>query len=403
MVVAWTLLLIEYMKKIRLKNIKAFTLIEMMLVALILGILLPSMFSMYGFIIRSNKEVNARQVAIQWWYEFFERLNILMQDYSVDYEEYFNRQMVWCSDNWWILTGNDFEWNVWLSWYCSEFTAYGNNSSTNRSNIKPEWRDIYYCTTRNIGQDFLNVRRVVTKNICGRYGRQQSFGQYAALFTDVKWTEDWLNGDIVWTSDDEELWHIINERDDVKAIEDSNHIQEIYLISHDGKDRLYFRRKLVHQDGEHLQYKIQMLRLKWFDAWQKHSFDITDNNPWLYDWVIDTWACDYSMWFIPSIPGRKSVWWAFSDFKLPADVDDCWVDINQWVTTVRLWNISISPLNDSDLFWSDAAHQINPSMKILIVNWIYSAIYGTGYFSSSINDFSVPLETTINMKDFYKE
>ena len=53
------------MKKIRLKNIKAFTLIEMMLVALILGILLPSMFSMYGFIIRSNKEVNARQVAIQ--------------------------------------------------------------------------------------------------------------------------------------------------------------------------------------------------------------------------------------------------------------------------------------------------------------------------------------------------
>lgn len=388
------------MKNIRLKNIKAFTLIEMTLVALILGILLPSIFSMYNFIIRSNKEINARQVAIQWWYEFFERLNILMQDYSVDYEEYFNRQMVWCSDNWWILTWNDFKWNVWLSWYCSEFTAYGNNSSTDRSLIEPTWRDLYYCTTRNIGQDFLNVSRVVTRNNCGRYGRQQSFGQYAALFTDVKWTEDWLNWDIVWTSDDEELWRIVNERDDVKAIEDSDHIQEIYLISHDGKDRLYFRRKLIHQEGEQLQYKIQMLRLKGFDAWQKHSFDVVSNNVWLYDWVIDTWACDASMWFNWR---WVSVGGAFSDFHLPADVEDCWVDINQWVTTVRLRNISISPLNDSDLFRADADHQINPSMKILIVNWIYSAIYGTGYFSSSINDFSVPLETTINMKDFYKE
>ena len=52
----------------------------------------------------------------------------------------------------------------------------------------------------------------------------------------------------------------------MKAIEDSDHIQEIYLISHDGKDRLYFRRKLIHQEGEQLQYKIQMLRLKGFDA-----------------------------------------------------------------------------------------------------------------------------------------
>lgn len=386
------------MKNIRLKNIKAFTLIEMTLVALILGILLPSIFSMYNFIIRSNKEINARQVAIQWWYEFFERLNILMQDYSVDYEEYFNRQMVWCSDNWWILTWNDFKWNVWLSWYCSEFTAYWNNNSIGR--VSSTGRDLYYCTTRNIGQDFFNVSRVVTRNNCGRYGRQQSFGQYAALFTDVKWTEDWLNWDIVWTSDDEELWRIVNERDDVKAIEDSDHIQEIYLISHDGKDRLYFRRKLIHQEGEQLQYKIQMLRLKGFDAWQKHSFDVVSNNVWLYDWVIDTWACDASMWFNWR---WVSVGGAFSDFHLPADVEDCWVDINQWVTTVRLRNISISPLNDSDLFRADADHQINPSMKILIVNWIYSAIYGTGYFSSSINDFSVPLETTINMKDFYKE
>lgn len=388
------------MKKFRFKNIKAFTLVELTLVALILGILLPSIFSMYSFIIRSNREVNARQLAIQWWYEFFERLNILMQDYSVDYEEYYNRQMVWCANSWWILVWSDFRWNVWLSWYCSEFTAYGNNNSTGRPELSTESRDIYYCTTGNNGQSERELNTVVTKPECGRHGRQQSFGQYAALFTNVRGS-DVVHWNKVWNSDDEELWRILNEN--VVAIEDADHIQEIYLISHDGEDRLYFRRKLVNQDGEHLQYKIQMLRLKWFDAWQKHSFGETVGNPWIYDWVIDTWACDASMWFQPiDTDGRKNVWWVYSDFYIPADVDDCWVDINQWATTVRLWNISISPLGDSDLFWAEDNHQINPSMKILIVNWIYSA-YGTGYFSASINDFSVPLETTINMKDFYKE
>ncbi len=186
---------------------------------------------------------------------------------------------------------------------------------------------------------------------------------------------------------------------DVRAIEDANHIQEIYLISHDGKDRLYFRRKLVHQKGEHLQYKIQMLRLKWFDAWQKHSFNETTDNDWLYDWVIDTWACDASMWFIWH---WASLWGAFADFRLPEDVDDCWIDITKWITTARARNISISPLGDSDLFWALDNRQINPSMRILLVNGIYPVAYGDAYFSSSISDFQVSLETTINMKDFYK-
>lgn len=385
------------MKKIRLKNIKAFTLVELTLVVLILWILLPSIFSMYSFIIKSNKEINARQVAIQWWYEFFERLNILMQDYSIDYEEYYNRQMVWCVNNWWNLVWSDFKWNVWHSWYCSEFTAYWNNNSTNRAGRSSTGRDLYYCSSsKTQGSNIVNV--VVSSDNCGKFWSQQSFGQYAALFTDVR-GDDWGSWNIVWTSDDERHWN--NWRGDFSgAVADPDHIQEIYLISHDGKDRLYFRRKLFRQEGEHLQYKIQMLRLKWFDAWRKHNYNETTDNVWLYDGVIDTWACDSSMWFEWN---WDSVGGAFSDFKLPADADDCWVDINQWVTTVRFRNISISPLNDSDLFWEESEHQINPSMKILIVNWIYSAIYGTGYFSSSINNFVVPLETTINMKDFYKE
>ena len=72
----------------------AFTLIEITIVATILGILIPSIFSIYGFIIKSNREISARQNVIQQSYEFFEKLNIWMQDYTIDYEEYFNRQRV---------------------------------------------------------------------------------------------------------------------------------------------------------------------------------------------------------------------------------------------------------------------------------------------------------------------
>ncbi|MDR3168726.1 MAG: hypothetical protein LBU27_03040 [Candidatus Peribacteria bacterium] len=86
-------------------------------------------------------------------------------------------------------------------------------------------------------------------------------------------------------------------------------IQELYLISQDGKSRLFFRRNLVmtgdfdddnlaNSTGEKL-YVIQILRLRGFDAGTKHNFSITEgsSNPGLYDGQIDTWACDYSQGF----------------------------------------------------------------------------------------------------------
>ena len=43
----------------------AFTLIELVFVAMIIALIMPEMFSLYNFIIRSNKEIIARQQAIQ--------------------------------------------------------------------------------------------------------------------------------------------------------------------------------------------------------------------------------------------------------------------------------------------------------------------------------------------------
>jgi len=361
------------------------------------------MLSIYRFIVSSNNEISARYETIQQWYEFFERLNILMQDYTVDYEEYYNRQMVGCS--WNVKIWDNFEWNIGLSWYCTNFTHYGNRNSTQRcigSSCMPiswDYHDIYYCTTVNDGEQSHKPNKTLNRWSPAVYKTKdcpltgyQSFWQYAALFIDVK-NVAWMSWNSVWDSDDRDLWGTV--RPGINAIADANNIQELYFISHDGKNRLYFRRKLVKVKDKYAQYKIQMLRLRWFDAWQNHNFN--EPSEWLYDWKIDTWACDAWMWFEWH---WNSIGWAYSGYKLPADVDDCWMDLTRWSTSILSWKIAISPTTDSELAWAKQNRQINAYMKILIVNGLYPPYYGT--LTDSAGDFKVPLETIINMKDFYR-
>lgn len=323
-----------------------------------------------------------------------------MEDYTIDYEEYFNRQMVWCVE--WGWKGAYFNWNTWTWWYCTKFTAYWNENSTTNKKVNEDDHDIYYCSS-----DTEKTKRswptVVQNSKCGRFGTKQSFWQYAALFTDVH------DGSaiIVWDDDDEELWKLLNSN--VDAIADGRNIQELYLISHDWKSRLYFRRKNIAPEGKEPHYKIQMLRLRWFDAWHLHKFSTKVNsvdNDWLYDGKIDTWACDTSMWFEPKASHKThNIWGAYTDYYLPQDAEDCRIDLTYWSTNLFSWNISISPLWDADLYRADQNHQINAYMRIMTVNSIYipdlttSTAFDT---AASIRDFKVPLETTINMKDFYR-
>ena len=148
-----------------------------------------------------------------------------------------------------------------------------------------------------------------------------------------------------------------------------------------------------------------MLRLRWFDAWRMHNLSIqekqTIKNEWLYDGIIDTRACDTAMWFIWHWDSIDT--WIYSGYHLPSGPNDCWIDLTYWAANIYAWDISISPLWDSDLYRSKRDHQINPYMKIMVINWVYSpAISNNITMIKSINDFKVPLETTINMKDFYR-
>lgn len=392
--------------KVKLKA-HSFTLIELLYVVGIISLIMPAMFALYNFLIKANREISARQSAIQQWYEFFERLDIMVQDYRIDYEEYYNRQMVGCNPGWWY--GSWFTWNVWTWGYCTNFTTYWNGNSTNRTEkvgwsptlLNTWYHDLYYCSTKQT-QRAEWMPLVVNETNCGNRWDWQSYGQYEAMFTDVNRAFSWWSANMVWDWDDENLWYLLNKN--VNAIVDSDNIQELYLISQDWKNRLYFRRKLVNTEGDYTQYRIQMLRLKWFDAGRLHDLDKTEQwgieNRWLYDGKIDTRVCDYSMWFEWSW-ALISTGELYSGYHLPADVDDCWIDMTYWVTNVLAWNISVSPTWNPDLYWAKQDRQINDYLKIFIANGVYMPAYGA-VMAESISSFMVPLQTTINMAPFYK-
>ena len=75
----------------------SFTLLELMFVVLIMSLIIPTIFLVYTKMQKLKKEIDIQQQLIQQSYEFVERMNVWMQDYVIDYEEYFNRQMVGCT------------------------------------------------------------------------------------------------------------------------------------------------------------------------------------------------------------------------------------------------------------------------------------------------------------------
>jgi type II secretory pathway component PulJ len=104
----------------------SFTIVELLFVILILSFLLPTIFLVYNQIQKTKLEIDIRQQLVQQTYEFLERMNVLMQDYTIDYEEYFNRKMVGCVSG---KKGTTFTRDVGGSGHCTEFTAYGNGNS----------------------------------------------------------------------------------------------------------------------------------------------------------------------------------------------------------------------------------------------------------------------------------
>lgn len=394
---------------------KSFTLVEVLTVTVMVWMIFLVIMNLYSKMMRVRVDAEAKQSLIQNSYNLLEKLNVMMKDYTIDYEEYFNRRIVWCS--WTIDIWDNFSWNVWTSWNCSNRTDYGN--SNRQINTNWWW---YYCSSDNLGisapnniTSFLSDEQSVdagsgcwNQNWFWDNREPQAFGQYKWQFRDMLGDAD---GDTI-------AWHAAVFDDDDKdiwlwpiAIWDNENVQEIYLISKDKTQRTFIRRKFIEKceynpdlwkvpcselswNIKNL-YTLQILKLKWFDAWASHNF----NWNWLYDGYIDTWACDYWEWF--TCNWSSIDWTNYPWYNLPNDQDDWWVNFFGDDITVTDWDIKIYPTKDSNYAWNDPDMKINPHIEIDIK----TALYGKQRLDKInpwiLKDYHLSLQTVFNIRNFY--
>lgn len=380
------LFFLRYMKK------KAFTLIEVIISITIFFIILVVVISLYTKMIRLKYNIQARQSLIQNSYDAMEKANLLLKDYTIDYEEYFNRRNVWCS------TGNgwpSFTRVVGTWWYCSNFSAYGNANHDTASH----W--LYYCSSANPGDPNVVWNSQVQQwSGCAQTGKQ-SFGEYFRQFQDVRNDVDYVPW-ALWDEDDVSIFA------GPEAILDATKVQELYLISQDGKQRLLLRRALVESgdwnkdgiitgDSDYL-YTLQILKLRWFDAGDQHDFDSTTSSG-VYNGRIDTRACDYAQGFICNGSGISDV--LYSGYKLPLDSTDGWVNLFDQDLTVADWNLIIYPTESPVYALTQNEVQINPYFTLSLTNKLYGKIWYKKLWISSLDDFQLTLQTTLSTKNFY--
>lgn len=73
---------------------RGFTLIEVIIAVTSFFLLLAVIINIYTRMIRVKYNIQARTNVIQDSYYAIEKINLLLKDYTIDYEEYFNRKNV---------------------------------------------------------------------------------------------------------------------------------------------------------------------------------------------------------------------------------------------------------------------------------------------------------------------
>lgn len=392
-------MLFVFMDFKKVKN--SFTLIELLVTMTVFSIVLVITISLFLTMYRGKMALDARQTLTRDSYFLLERLQTMMKDYTIDYEEYRNRQYAWCSSTWDATRNMDDA--------CGVFTHYGNvNSNYPQVSLwtapHATQHRLFYCSSSNdlpnngLGTDQYKVfwSSVGLSNGIEAYIKQclnkakptnianaflQSYGQYATLFTDVKDDVDsipWAVGD----DDDDALGNIV-----VPAITEDP--QELYLISRDGKERLFLRRKQTHSAEWSTWYRLQVLQLRGFDAGVNHDFDT--NHLGVYDGVIDTWACDDSLGFKCSWdPVGTSI---YSWYRLPLDVNDGREDLTHDDIVISDWRLDVQPLSDPHLSWADTTAQINPYIKIFFTAKLSQENWKWKLTPEQINQYTISLQT----------
>lgn len=397
-----------YKYKSKFKH-KIFTLAEIMVVTVAMGLIMITVISFYFKMMRIKIDAEARALLLQNSYYTFEKLNVMLQNYTIDYEEYFNRRMVGCdTNNWW----NSFVWDVSNNGVCDRFTNYGN---VDRSNLLDQhW--IYYCSSKAWGSqpnDWIvlnwslrNIPSLGWRNGCRAWTEwmTQWFGTYKNQFWDLIEDTDG-DGNIRDDDDDDDLGQ------GPIAIGNNTGVQELYFIHKNGRKRLFMRRRLlesVDYDNNGITwdqtfenyFTIEMLRLKWFDAWSGHDF-VDSPSVTTYDGQIDTWACDFSEGFICNWATIHWGGWAYEDYHLASSVNDGWVSMFNNDLTIVNWDLQVYPPVDPEFAWGENFMQINPFFRIKIQTKLYGWPWYGKIDPVALNAYQLDLQTSFNIKSYY--
>lgn len=395
---------------------KWFTLMELTIAITIFAVMFSVIFSVYSHLLKTKLSLDARALVITTTYDLVEKINVVLQNYTIDYEEYFNRGMVGCTSG---SRADSFIWTGIDQWNCLLFDWMWNQSSyLNWSDgIVVSWHYLYSCSSDSsidwVKEDpddqFATWNLVVQKSwscyegflskfpLPSRPLFPQAYGQYAKQFIDVKQDVDdkpWR----AWDDDDTDTgtWPV--------AIYDNKNVKELYLIAKDKKTRVFIRNKLIESwdvNGDALitlpqekHFVLQMLQLKAFDAWENHDFVSAGT----YDGVIDTWACDASAWFVCNGPKVSDV---YSGYRLPANGDDGWINLTNNDISVFSRNMEILPTQDPKLAWADPSSQMNPFIKLNLTTGMYGKSRWSRIWSGSMNAVIYDLQTSFNIKSNY--
>lgn len=139
------------MSRLSLKA-KGFTLIELLLVVIISGSLITTLYSVMITLPRVKIFNDARQKIIEETNGVMNRFAILFQDYTIDYEEYFNRQQTGCDKD---PNQAPFSWDTGDNGHCNNFTAYGNQNKITIDN-QTQHR-IKYCSSIGNGKYYASA------------------------------------------------------------------------------------------------------------------------------------------------------------------------------------------------------------------------------------------------------
>ena len=367
---------------------KWFTLVEVLLVTVIASSIVIIVYSLLDTLPRVKNFNDARQTLIQQVNDAMDRFAIIFQDYTIDYEEYYNRRAVGCSTGWWV--GDEFTWNVSSSWYCTIPTFYWNAHWISSEDWYLPEHSLFYVEGQQDSHGW-------------DYRAPYSFGQYQQSFWNYWIDTDWVHigqrPPQVGDADDRDLgvWS--------EAIWDPTNVQELYLISHDKTKRVFLRRKFNPYTEKEAQlywsswwYTVQILKLRWFDAWNLHTYSNPAVDLWVFDWQVDTWACDAWQYFVCNWSGISYPWDVV--YNLPSDIDDWWVNLFDEKLNILEWNIEAYPVKDQEFAWKEVDQHINPYFKITITAWLSDHLssnrnwWGTWWFTYS-------LENIYDTKGFY--